>query len=661
MKQCLPLNLRYFGVTNFRWLVFPVVLFFFTFTGEAQKNDSTRGMKPVEIMIDSKPHTLYKQCNALLIGASNYNNGFDTLKGVVADIEAVRNTLTGLGFFVQVKFNPTDKADLEGIFYDFITDYGQDPESCLLFYFAGHGITRKINGITKSYILPVSCPKYDKDRQGFMRNALPLETIENYAKEIGSKHALFLFDACFSGGIFTVMRGNTSEAINYKTLQKVRMFITSGSADEQVPDQSIFRDQFIYGLNGEADFDHDQYVTGTELFMFIEKNVLQASKSTLHPQFGKMREYDFDKGDFVFELKKNATSFGLLKVTANYPGSLFVDGSYKAAIMADSSLSFSLLQGSYTVKFSGGAEEKEENIIIYPDQTALLSFTKSSKGPSELYPDMVLIPGGSTTIGSDNGDTDEKPVHTVKIDTYQMGKYEVTVNQFSRFINETGYQTDAEKQGFGYVWTGSVWEKKEKVNWKYDVEGNPLLKNQYDQPVIHVSWNDAHEYCSWLSLKTGKHYRLPTEAEWEYAAGNRAQHTCYSWGNEVPTGKTGGNLADLAAGKKFGWNVQWDGYNDEYATTAPVGNYDPNTLGLFDMTGNVWEWCNDWYGYDYYTRKDAENPQGPSEGRYRVVRGGSCFDNPEVIRVSERSFEEPQGKKRCTGFRVVCREPEPGF
>lgn len=196
-------------------------------------------------------------------------------------------------------------------------------------------------------------------------------------------------------------------------------------------------------------------------------------------------------------------------------------------------------------------------------------------------------------------------------------------------------------------------ELKPGINWRYDSAGNLRPENEYNHPVLHVSWNDAMAYCDWLSQKTGKTYRLPTEAEWEYAAGNGSRHTKYSWGNGEPTGKKGGNVADESKrpGDGASWSTKFDGYNDGYWFTAPVGSCDANDFGLFDMTGNVWEWCSDWKG-NYSSEKQA-NPIGPSSGVYRVNRGGSWSSNPLCCRVAYRYDDSPAYRNFNLGFRLA--------
>ena len=276
--------------------------------------------------------------------------------------------------------------------------------------------------------------------------------------------------------------------------------------------------------------------------------------------------------------------------------------------------------------------------------------------------DMIAISGGTFSMGQPDPNIggagvskDEQPVHRVTVDRFYMGKTEVTVTQFKSFIDATSYQTDADKDGGSYFWTDK-WEKRAGTNWRCDADGNIRSSNEYDHPVIHVSWNDAVAYCEWLSRKTGKSYRLPTEAEWEFAAGNGPAHTKYSWGNENPQGKNGGNVADESKRPKDGvaWSTKFEGYNDGYWFTAPVGTYNPNEFGLYDMTGNVYEWCSDWYGSDYYANSPQTNPKGAATGSYRVLRGGGWNLSASDCRVSFRHCDGPAYRGSRCGFRLVC-------
>lgn len=262
----------------------------------------TRGLQ-VDILQDEngQPVTLYEESYALLIGISDYSGGWSDLLGVQEDIEAVETALQAQGFEVIVEENP-DRQQLDRAFMDFITAYGQQPENRLVFYFAGHGHTETLSyGDEMGYIVPADAPNPESDLVGFQANALDMQMIEVYARRIQAKHALFLFDSCFSGSLFSLSRA-APQSITYKTARPVRQFITSGSANEEVPDESIFRRQFITALEGEGDANGDGYVTGTELGEFLQTTVVNYSNAAQHPQYGKLRHPALDKGDLVFQI-----------------------------------------------------------------------------------------------------------------------------------------------------------------------------------------------------------------------------------------------------------------------------------------------------------------------------------------------------------------------
>ena len=240
---------------------------------------------------------------------------------------------------------------------------------------------------------------------------------------------------------------------------------------------------------------------------------------------------------------------------------------------------------------------------------------------------MVKIPAGTFTMGSaaSDADRDEKPVRQVYLDEYWIDKYEVTNRQYKKFCDTTGrsYPEDPRFDGMSSYF------------------------NRYpDHPVVNVSWDDAKAYADWA----GK--RLPTEAEWEKAA-RGTDGRKYPWGNSDPTGSRC-NFADRNT--DFRWRDK--NVDDGYRNTSPVGHYPAGAspYGLLDMAGNVWEWCNDWYDEDYYSRGANNNPQGPSSGSSRVNRGGSWFLNAWNLRSAVRLRFEPSLRSDYLGFRCVRRQ-----
>ncbi|MDP6599640.1 MAG: SUMF1/EgtB/PvdO family nonheme iron enzyme, partial [Candidatus Poribacteria bacterium] len=237
--------------------------------------------------------------------------------------------------------------------------------------------------------------------------------------------------------------------------------------------------------------------------------------------------------------------------------------------------------------------------------------------------EMVMIPGGTFEMGdSKNGPEDfmkpSQPVHTVTLDAFYMDKCEVTNTQYREFMEATGHRQPA------------YWN-------------DPLI-NQPNQPVVGVGWVDAAAYANWV----GK--RLPTEAEWEYAARGGLAGKRYVWGDGNIDGKQC-NFADKNAPNDFTWADRT--VDDGYQYTALVGSYSANGYGLHDMAGNVWEWCADWYDENYYGNSPAKNPMGPDTGFNRVLRGGSWIHNIVPLRVAIRDHDAPNNASAYIGFRCV--------
>ena len=312
--------------------------------------------------------------------------------------------------------------------------------------------------------------------------------------------------------------------------------------------------------------------------------------------------------------------------------------------------------------------------------------------PQNIPNNMVLIPGGEYLMGSDKSEsyTNEKPVHRVVVSSFFMDKYEVTNQQFLQFVNETGYTTTAEKKinwdemmsqlrpgtsrpPDSLLEPGSLifkassypiplndesswWEWEKGASWKHPSGKNSSINEIMDHPVVHISWDDAVAYAQWA----GK--RLPTEAEWEWAARGKKTDAIYPWGNE--------SINETPMKANF-----WQGHfpykntkQDGYHLTAPVGSFISNEYGLFDMSGNVWEWCSDFYHINSYSYDKEKgiciNPKGPKTSYdpsepfaiKKILRGGSFLCNDSYCsgyRVSRRMSSSKDTGLMHTGFRCV--------
>jgi formylglycine-generating enzyme required for sulfatase activity len=282
----------------------------------------------------------------------------------------------------------------------------------------------------------------------------------------------------------------------------------------------------------------------------------------------------------------------------------------------------------------------------------------------------TLIPPGEFTMGSSPAEraqmlqlyatakaeyfADEKS-HSVRItQPFYLGIHEVTVGQFRRFVTATSHKTEAEKDGQGgWGWNevdGKFEGRKPQYTWR-----NTGFSQSDEHPVVNVSWNDAAAYCEWLGSQDGATYRLPREAEWEYAC--RAGTTTAFWnGDDVEAVVAVGNLADSSAKAKWK-NIQSFTYqkrSDGFVFTAPVGSYSANPFGLYDMHGNVYEWCQDWYDAEYYSSSPMDDPVNVREAEYRVLRGGSWYGYAWGSRSADRSRYAPAFRVNYCGLRVLC-------
>ena len=266
----------------------------------------TRGVKRVEIRTSAGESVgLYEESHALVIGVSDYTAGWPRLRGVRDDVREVRRALEDNGFSVTLVENP-DTAEFERAVKEFIVRHGRHPDNRLLFYYAGHGFTQKLGyGGDMGYLVPRDAPDPNRDLMGFELKAISMQNIETYARTIGAKHALFVFDACFAGSIFNVTRA-IPKSIELKTAKPVRQFLTSGSADQEVPDKSVFRIEFVRALQGDGDLDGDGYMTASELGQYLETKVVEYRGEQQTPQYGKLNDPLLNQGDFVFALRKAA-------------------------------------------------------------------------------------------------------------------------------------------------------------------------------------------------------------------------------------------------------------------------------------------------------------------------------------------------------------------
>jgi formylglycine-generating enzyme required for sulfatase activity len=304
---------------------------------------------------------------------------------------------------------------------------------------------------------------------------------------------------------------------------------------------------------------------------------------------------------------------------------------------------------------------KDEGIIPLAQVASLLSAREIT---NTIGMKLVKIPAGRFTMGSPANEQgrndDEGPAHEVEITRpFYMGAHEVRVQDFAAFVRGEGYRTEAEKASVGASGYNSDTRWYDLFNRKYSWR-NPGFTQEPTHPVVNVTWNDAVAFCRWLSAKEGKTYDLPTEAEWEYAC-RAGTTTRFHSGDSAASLERVCNLTDQSLkpllDANYSTKMEFAPWNDGYPFTAPVGSFQPNNFGLYDMQGNVGEWCKDWYAKQYYAASVKNDPQGPYSGKYRVSRGGAWNNDARLCRSAWRCPSDPGYRDCYLGFRAVLRVP----
>ena len=690
-------------------------------------SQTDRGMKPIKVRTNQgKEIELYQDSYALVVGNGNYINGWDPLEGALKDVKEVAAALEKHSFNVTLKTN-LKKASFETAFEAFIRN-GRNESSRLLFYYAGHGHTETLRtGEKLGYLVMVDSPVPTPTGKIDGSKNVDMEALVTQAKRIDALHVLYMFDSCFSGSILNTRNIPQSPAIRDSVKYPVRQFITAGRADEPVPDYSRFKEAFLNLIEGSArQPEPDAYITGEELGFYLKHEVPKYNKAQ-HPQYGKINDPNLDQGDFVFVLPKeeawtppptDLSTVATLTVTSTPSGADIyiddvrigktplqgyqIDTGVRRAKQVEVGLEFSgykrsvaklTLKGGqqtpwkvrlekllsrtamltvtstpsnadvYVDNVSVGktpltnykvdtGEQREKQVEVglefsgYKSRVAQLMLKGGQSTPWEVHLEkipqiqkatipsvtstegMVLIPAGEFQMGSNDGGSDEKPVHTVYVDAFYMDIYEVTNAQYKRFVDAN---PEWSKDGIS-----SSYHSEYLRFWN----GNSYPPGKGDYPVIYMSWYGAMAYAQWA----GK--RLPTEAEWEKAARGGLVGKKYPWGDSIDSSRA-----------NYGRNI---GY-----TTLFVGSYPPNGYGLYDMAGNVWEWCLDAYDGNFYGNSPRRNPIAGEDSithitnnftnvkSSRVLRGGSWFFGPSRLRVAGRLGDNPSYALLSSGFRCA--------
>ena len=605
--------------------LFPCVLALFLVAGEClgQAGKGPGGIVTVPVLGRAK--VVYSESHALIVGINRYPDGsaFRSLTFAVPDAEAVRDLLVDVYGFPKENVSvltdeeprtPTRANIIQGLNR---LSRVRNKDARVVFYFSGHGQTAKVWGGQTGYLVPADAqvPRNDAVVPSVLEEKCI--SMQDVRRKLGTicqaRHRLIVLDACFSGlaisGRSTV-KPTMPDYLRKVAFSPVLKVMVAGQAGEEVFEKpewghGAFTKRLLEVLRPNdagaviGDTNSDGYITTDELWGLVPNPVRQMTGGRQNP---------------------------------------------KDAQIGDGELLF--------VPRPGVGQE----VKINPTDGA----------------EMVWIPAGEFLMGADKSDNErtydklgwskkwvekhargEAPKHRVELDGFWMYRHEVTVAQFAKFVEATGHKTDAEKEGRGGLHDPEQNRKYRRgLSWRHPFEKG--TRAAPDHPVVQVSWDDAQAYCRWAGA------RLPTEAEWEYATRggdtglNGKPRHAFAWGSDAPTQPVA-NMWDETAARKCpkASSLKFPNYDDGYAWTAPVGKYPANGLGLFDMAGNVCEWCSDWYGEEYYAESPRRDPQGPADGRYRVFRGGACLLSPDYLRVAYRGRCPPRYRTTLIGFRCA--------
>lgn len=507
---------------------------------------------------------------AIVVGVEQYtsNLGFKPLYYAVDDAKLIAQTLKEQGYKVQLL---TDSQATRDAILDRIEQVGKtlpEGDGTLIFYFSGHGLAEDNTNYLASFGAVAG---------RLQSSALSLKEVEAEIRKTQAPRAVLFIDAC-RDPLPTGSKGANRGFIYEKSEGMKVLFATKFGEKSYERDelkQGVFSHFLNKGLRGQA-AEADGLITFDSLTRYVQQGTadwtLEHLKTTQLP--------------YTQDLKEN---FGVLVLGQTTP----------------------------TAPPSEPEPRPAAPTVVATPPTRPAS-TTNTRQPFE--PVMVNIPAGSFTMGCVEGrddvnggcSDDEKPAHQVSLPAFQMGKYEVTFDEWDA-CEQAKVCPHADDQGWG----------------------------RGKRPVINVSWNDiTQKYIPWLNQQTGKRYRLPTEAEWEYAA-RAGGESAYPWGNSISC-----SHADY-----------WPNWPNDQSChgegTSVVGRFAENGFGLHDTVGNVWEWVQDGYGSDYYRSSPASAPQGPSSGAARVLRGGSWGNDGQNLRSAYRNDSSPGRRSFYIGFRLA--------
>lgn len=559
---------------------------------------------------------------ALIIGNGNYQSQ-GVLKNPLNDVRLLSDKLKDCGFIVDKREN-LSRTQLITAINDFFNKIKSEP--CVaLFYYSGHGI--QSDG--ENYLIPVNAAVQSKTDIEF--ECMPLGRVLGKMEESQSITNIIILDACrndpFSKGWY---KGEGEKGLTIIRRAPRESYIAFATAPGEIAnDGRGSNSPFVGALSKHI---VEPGITIEQVFRKVNVDVKK--------QYPKQVPWtNSSLGiDFYFKRTQNAEPD---VISARFMSSanciLYINGDSIGKITTSSNIARNLKPGKYTIRavsteypgvfieelqdYRLNQYENNQAWQVLPLLNKIIEYQKPKDGSRQpikaeetadavdlksvseyIKSNMILIEGGEFEMGSSGGSNDESPVHKVQLTSYYLSKYEVT-----------------------------------QLQWKSIMGTNPSIAERdcNNCPVDNVSWDEANQFIKKLNHLTGDYYRLPTEAEWEYA----------SRGGKL---KLDSRFSGASRMDKFGWY-----YDNSSRKTHPVGKLLANELGIFDMSGNVAEWCSDWYDISYYNRSESKNPVGPQTGKNKIVRGGSWDDYNANCRVYSRNKNLPGTKNKTVGFRLA--------
>ncbi len=586
--------------------------------GDGAKNKSMAGAgSPV---VDFPPPVLSHRRTALLIGNSHYTNDiFPELENPVHDAEDLAVVLRRVGFEVIVLVDANRRQMNAGIrqFRDkLLVNQGVG-----LFYYSGHGV----DYAGKNHLIPLGNQikaSYDVDETA---ETVAVSYVLNEMQKAGNHINFLVLDACRKGRKIVVSSSNRDKGMKaipdgLKVPNLVRGFLIAYAAAPGKAALSGVGERNSPYVKHLMRFIQEPNLSVEAMFKRVGGAVVKETNQVQEPGYYAQLYDPFVFNPQVVKAKPvvvdNSQADERYKELVNLIKTQSVQDSQKIA-----DLQAQLVKLTEQLKKPPIAVVKKQNTFV------AAKVFKDSLKVGGFAPEMVMIPAGSFRMGDiqGGGDSDEKPVHDVSVSRFAMGKFEVTVGEFRKFVKAANYKTDAEKRGSCYTYDNG-WKNVKGANWR-----NTKFSQNDNHPVVCVSWNDTTAYAKWLSNQTGKEYRLPTEAEWEYAA-RAGTDTKYWWGNDIGSNKANCN-SDCG---------------DSFKYTSPVGSFSANKFGLYDTSGNVWEWtCSEWAN-----PYNGNEKQCVTTASSLSIRGGSWSYDARSVRSAGRNRYTPAYRTNGVGFRV---------